>query len=68
VRAPAPALAKAVINGLRDRRVLIGAAGKYGNTLKIRPPLCFSRANADHLVAALDEALTHAAAIASTGR
>jgi 4-aminobutyrate aminotransferase-like enzyme len=61
--APAPAtalataLAKAVINGLRERRVLVGAAGRYGNVLKIRPPLCFSAANADQLVAALDETL-----------
>jgi 4-aminobutyrate aminotransferase-like enzyme len=55
---PAPALAKSVINALRDRRVLIGAAGKFGNTLKIRPPLCFCAADADHLVAALDDALT----------
>jgi len=55
--APAPALAKAVLNGLRERRVLIGAAGRYGNVLKIRPPLCFSSANADQLVAALDDTL-----------
>jgi 4-aminobutyrate aminotransferase-like enzyme len=55
---PAPDRAKAIINGLRDRRVLIGAAGKYGNVLKIRPPLCFSTANADHLAGALDDALT----------
>ena len=56
--APAPELAKAVINGLRARHVLIGAAGKFGNVLKIRPPLCFSKANVDTLVAALDEVLT----------
>jgi 4-aminobutyrate aminotransferase-like enzyme len=55
--APAPALAKAVLNGLRERRVLIGAAGRYGSVLKIRPPLCFSSANADQLVAALDDTL-----------
>jgi 4-aminobutyrate aminotransferase-like enzyme len=54
---PAPALAAAVLNGLRDRHVLIGAAGRYGNVLKIRPPLCFSTANADRLIAALDEVL-----------
>jgi 4-aminobutyrate aminotransferase-like enzyme len=58
----APALAKAIINGLRDRRVLIGAAGKYGSVLKIRPPLCFSAANADHLVGALDDVLTRRSA------
>jgi 4-aminobutyrate aminotransferase-like enzyme len=55
--APARALAKAVLNGLRERRVLIGAAGRYGSVLKIRPPLCFSSANADQLVAALDDTL-----------
>jgi len=55
--APAPALAKAVLNGLRERHVLIGAAGRHGSVLKIRPPLCFSSANADQLIAALDETL-----------
>jgi 4-aminobutyrate aminotransferase-like enzyme len=58
---PAAALAGAVLNGLRDRRVLIGAAGRYGNVLKIRPPLCFSAANADQLIAALDDVLNHLA-------
>jgi 4-aminobutyrate aminotransferase-like enzyme len=57
VHTPAAGLAKAVINGLRERRVLIGAAGKFGNVLKIRPPLCFSAADADHLVGALDGVL-----------
>jgi len=56
--APAPALARAVMNGLRERRVLIGAAGKFGHVLKIRPPLCFSAAHAERLVAALDEVLS----------
>ena len=46
-----------IINAMRDRRVLIGAAGRWGNVLKIRPPLCFSNANADQLVSALDNAL-----------
>jgi 4-aminobutyrate aminotransferase-like enzyme len=55
--APAAALSKAVVNGLRQRGVLIGAAGRYGSVLKIRPPLCFSHANAEQLVAALDETL-----------
>ncbi len=55
---PAPALARAVLNGLRERRVLIGAAGRFGSVLKIRPPLCFARADAGQLVAALDDVLT----------
>jgi 4-aminobutyrate aminotransferase-like enzyme len=53
----APASAPALINALRERRVLIGAAGRAGDVLKIRPPLCFSAADADLLVAALDDAL-----------
>jgi 4-aminobutyrate aminotransferase-like enzyme len=49
--------ASTIINAMRDRRVLIGAAGRWGNVLKIRPPLCFSTANADQLVSSLDDAL-----------
>ncbi len=54
---PAPELAAAVINRMRDRHVLIGAAGRFGSILKIRPPLCFSATHADQLLAALDGAL-----------
>jgi 4-aminobutyrate aminotransferase-like enzyme len=57
--AAAPTLAKRVVNGLRERRVLIGAAGRYGSVLKLRPPLCFSSADADELLAALDDTLAH---------
>jgi 4-aminobutyrate aminotransferase-like enzyme len=45
---PDTALATYVINALKERGILIGAAGLYGNTLKIRPPLCFSAGDADH--------------------
>jgi len=58
--APAPARAAAVINGLRARQVLIGAAGRFGTVLKIRPPLCFSVEHADRLIATLDEVLSEA--------
>jgi 4-aminobutyrate aminotransferase-like enzyme len=36
---------------------LIGAAGRFGNVLKVRPPLTFSSAHVDVLIAALDETL-----------
>jgi len=52
-----PYSAAAIINALRERRVLIGAAGATGQVLKIRPPLCFSNADADRLTTALDSAL-----------
>jgi 4-aminobutyrate aminotransferase-like enzyme len=54
---PDPDLTGAVINGLRDRGVLIGAAGPYGHTLKIRPPLCLNRTEADIFVDALADTL-----------
>jgi 4-aminobutyrate aminotransferase-like enzyme len=47
--------ALAVVNGLRDRHVLISATGKHGNTLKIRPPLPFTAAHVDQLAAALSD-------------
>jgi len=47
----------AVINALRERQVLIGAAGARGNVLKLRPPLCLSLAEADLLLASLDTVL-----------
>jgi 4-aminobutyrate aminotransferase-like enzyme len=54
---PAPEIASQLINRLRHRGILIGAAGRWGNTLKIRPPLCFTRDNADMFIAACDEVL-----------
>ncbi len=55
---PDGALALKVVNALRDRRVLISASGKDGNVLKIRPPLPFSRDNADLFLGALEEVLS----------
>ena len=49
-RDPDAAAAAWVINAMKDRGVLIGAAGAHGNTLKVRPPLCFSRDNADFFI------------------
>ena len=54
---PDPDLATAIINGLRARHVMVGACGKYGHTLKIRPPLCLTGAEADLFADALAETL-----------
>ncbi len=56
-KTPAPDLARKMINGLRQRGILIGAAGKYGNVLKIRPPLCVTTAHTDELVGKMAEIL-----------
>ena len=53
-REPAPEAAVAVVNGLRERRVLISATGFHANTLKIRPPLVFSESDASRLLTEMD--------------
>jgi 4-aminobutyrate aminotransferase-like enzyme len=53
----ADALTAKIVNGLRERRVLISATGPRANVLKIRPPLVFSKADADILTEALDDTL-----------
>jgi 4-aminobutyrate aminotransferase-like enzyme len=45
--------ALAVVNGLRERQVLISATGSKGNVLKIRPPLPFATQHVDRFVEAL---------------
>lgn len=54
---PNGALSLDVVNRLRERRVLISAAGIHGNTLKIRPPLPFGKEHADIFLEALEEVL-----------
>lgn len=56
-KGPSPGIAKGLINGLRQRGILIGAAGQYGNVLKIRPPLCVTADHADILVDTMEEVL-----------
>ncbi len=46
-----------VKNEMAERGVLIGTAGRQGNVLKIRPPLCITRDEARLIVDALDEVL-----------
>ena len=58
---PAPALTTRLVNGLRQRGVLLSATGPQASTLKIRPPLVFGDEHADLLVDALDQALADAA-------
>lgn len=58
---PAPAVAAAVVNGLRHAGVLIGASGPLANVLKIRPPLTFQKAHADLLLQALEQQCAAAA-------
>jgi 4-aminobutyrate aminotransferase-like enzyme len=49
--------ALAVVNGLRDRRILISATGADAHILKIRPPLVFTSEHAGLLLEGIDQAL-----------
>lgn len=53
----ASAVADAMVNGLRERGVLISATGEHGNCLKIRPPLIFSQAHVDRFLTTFDTTL-----------
>jgi len=55
---PDEAFALDVVNGLRDRRVLLSATAVDNATLKIRPPLVFDNADADRLLTELAAVVT----------
>lgn len=54
-KAPATDFARAVSNGARQRGVLLGTEGPHDNVLKMRPPMIFSKRDADHLLSVLEE-------------
>ena len=54
---PDAARAAAVVNAMRERRILISASGTYDNVLKIRPPLVLDESSADRLVHGLGSSI-----------
>jgi len=59
-REPATEEARIIVNAMRHKGVLMSKIGEHDNVLKLRPPLCFSKENADFLVTTLDEVMTAA--------
>ncbi|KSV73019.1 4-aminobutyrate aminotransferase [Sinorhizobium sp. GW3] len=57
-KTPASDLATKVINGMRERGVLMGKLGIHQCTTKIRPPMPFTRDNADLMLSMLDDVLS----------
>jgi 4-aminobutyrate aminotransferase-like enzyme/Ser/Thr protein kinase RdoA (MazF antagonist) len=55
--APAAVQASYIANRMRERGILLSTDGPFHNVLKIKPPLVFTKANADFLVETLDEIL-----------
>ena len=57
-REPAIAETAEIMEQTKERGLLIGKGGLFGNVLRIKPPMCFTKENADFLVKVLDESLT----------
>jgi alanine-glyoxylate transaminase/(R)-3-amino-2-methylpropionate-pyruvate transaminase len=55
---PAAAQATEVLELCRLRGLLIGKGGIHGNILRLKPPMCLTKDDADFIVDCLDEALT----------
>lgn len=54
---PATQQADKIVNRMRDEGILLGTDGPHHNVLKIRPPMPFSHADADLLLAVLGRAI-----------
>lgn len=54
---PANTEAGEVLELCRERGLLLGKGGLYGNVLRIKPPMCLTMDDADFLVDCLDEVL-----------
>ncbi|HMD61698.1 MAG TPA: aminotransferase class III-fold pyridoxal phosphate-dependent enzyme, partial [Opitutaceae bacterium] len=57
---PAREECAAVFEACKDMGLLVGKGGLWGNTLRIKPPMIISAADADFMLAVLDEALASA--------
>lgn len=53
--------ARAVVDGLRERRILVSASGPDANVVKIRPPLVFDDGDVDRFLEGFAEALAERA-------
>ena len=56
-REPAADLAAATVERMKELGVLLSTDGPHHNVIKIKPPLCFTREDADTVVEELDEVL-----------
>ncbi|XP_023568843.1 5-phosphohydroxy-L-lysine phospho-lyase isoform X2 [Octodon degus] len=57
-RTPATEEADYLVSRLKEDYILLSTDGPGRNVLKFKPPMCFSRDNAQHVVARLDTILT----------
>src|SRR5882724_4059834 len=55
-KVPASAECAAVLEHAKDLGLLLGKGGLWGQTIRFAPPMCITQADADFLLAVLDEA------------
>ena len=58
LKTPATAMARSLVNELRDRGLLTNTIGPDGNILKLRCPMVFTRADADYALGMIAEAMS----------
>ncbi|MCG3149208.1 MAG: Isoleucine 2-epimerase [Verrucomicrobiae bacterium] len=56
-KVPAPELIKPLITDCANHGLLIGSVGMYGNVIRVAPPLCITKAEADESLAIMEGAL-----------
>jgi 4-aminobutyrate aminotransferase-like enzyme len=54
---PASTEASRIVNRLRERGILTGTDGPHHNVIKLRPPLCFTKVDADRFIEVLGEVI-----------
>ena len=54
---PANTEASEVLELAKERGLLLGKGGLFGNTLRIKPPMCITKDDADFMIDCLDEVL-----------
>ena len=54
---PDTELAQFIKNELRNRHILISTDGPFDSVIKTKPPMCFTKENAQQVVAEIEEVL-----------